>query len=81
MALQKFKSFIRNRQGNISTQAEESKPKQVTNEADITDAVVTIVGSELSVSERQLLWDSFINGIQKMTDGGHSIMAIAVALE
>ena len=40
---------------------------------DITDAATVIIGSELSVSERQSLRDDLINYITKMTErGGHS---------
>jgi hypothetical protein len=47
----------------------------------ITDAATVIIGSELSASERKLLMNSFGNDLKKMSEGGGTIMAMAVALE
>jgi hypothetical protein len=79
MALRKFRSFIQDRKRPLSTCAERTNLKEETNYADITDAATVIIGSELSVIERQSLSDSFINGVKKMTDDGTSILAMVVA--
>jgi hypothetical protein len=80
MALRTFRSFIRDGQRPVSTRAGRSNLKEQTDDADITDAAMAIIGSELSASKRQSLSDSFIRDITKMTNDGRSIMAIVVAL-
>jgi hypothetical protein len=47
----------------------------------ITDATSVIIGSDLPVEERNSLSDGFVNYIEEMCEAGHSVMAIAVALE
>jgi hypothetical protein len=81
MALRKFNSFIRDRQRQVSGRAEGNNLKEEMDDTDITDAATVIIGSELSVTERKSLSDSFVSDIKKMSDGGHSVMAIAVALK
>ena len=49
--------------------------------SEIADAATVIIGSELSASERRSLSDDFLNGIEKMSERGSTIVAIAVALE
>jgi hypothetical protein len=76
MALRKFREFVRDRQRAVSIRLEEE-----TDEQDITDAATVIIGSELSVSERQSLRDGLINYITKVSDRGGTVIATVVALE
>jgi hypothetical protein len=55
--------------------------EEETYDSEITDAATVIIGSELSASERKLLADCFVNDVKKMSKGGGTIMAMAVALE
>ena len=48
---------------------------------DTKASAMVIIGSQLSVSERQSLIDGFANDLKEMRDGGGSIIAIAVASE
>ena len=48
---------------------------------DITDAATVIIGSELSVSERQSLRDDLINYITKMSERGDTVITTIVAFE
>ena len=78
--MRKFKNFIHDRQSPVSKGGGPNLKEEVDN-ADIADATVTIIGSELSVTERQLISTNFINDIQTMTNRGLSIIAMAVVLE
>jgi hypothetical protein len=78
--MRKFKNFIHDRQSPVSKAGGRNLKEEVDN-ADIADATVTIIGSELSVTERQLISTNFINDIQTMTNRGLSIIAMAVVLE
>ena len=77
MALRKFKTFIQHHEKAVSRRFLEEE----TDDSGIADAATVIIGSELSMSEREALSDSFVNGIRKMSERGGTIMAIAVALE
>ena len=55
--------------------------EEQTEDSEIADAATVIIGSELSTSERRSLSDEFVTGIEKMSERGDTIMAIAVALE
>ena len=55
--------------------------QEETDDSEITDAATVIIGSELSTSERRSLSDEFVTGIEKMSERGSTIIAIAVALE
>jgi hypothetical protein len=81
MALRQFRSFIRDHQSPLSTQADRRNLKEATDVVDITDVATIIIGSDLSAVERQSLTDSFTNDVKKMTNDGRSIMAMAVAFE
>ena len=61
MALRKFREFIRDRQRPVSRRLEPNVLEEETDDQDITDAATVIIGSELSVSERQSLRDDLIN--------------------
>jgi len=50
-------------------------------DTDITDAASVIIGSELTLSARKALSDSFVNDINKMCEGRGLIVAIAVTLD
>ena len=55
--------------------------REETYESEITDAATVIIGNELAASERRLLVDGFVNDVKKMSEGGGTIMAMAVELE
>ena len=55
--------------------------EEQTDDSEIADAATVIIGSELSTSERRSLSDEFVTGIEKMSERGSTIIAIAVALE
>ena len=81
MSLRKFREFIQDGHRLASRRSELSVLGEETQDSDITDAATVIIGSELSASERKLLADSFVNDVKKMSEGGGTIMAMAVALE
>ena len=81
MTLRKFKTFIQHQEKAVSGRLGLNVLEEETYDSDIADATTVIIGSELSMSEREALSDSFINGIRKMRERGGTIMAIAVALE
>ena len=55
--------------------------EEETDDQDITDAATVIIGSSLSVSERERLTDDLLIDIRKMSKRGDTIIAIAVALK
>jgi hypothetical protein len=81
MALRKFKKFIQDHERPVSSQLELNVLGEEADGSEIADAATVIIGSELSASERRSLSDDFINGIEKMSERGSTIIAIAVALE
>ena len=81
MALRKFKTFIQDHEKPVSRELQLNFWEEETDDSGIADAATVIIGSELSMSEREALSDSFVNGIRKMSERGGTIMAIAVALE
>jgi hypothetical protein len=81
MSLRKFREFIQDGHGPASRGSKLGVLEEQTYDAGVTDAATVIIGSELSTSERTALRDSFINDIKKMSEGGGTIMAMAVALE
>ena len=81
MALQKFREFVRDRQRPVSTRLEPNVLEEETDDQDITDAATVIIGSELSVSERQSLRDDLINYITKMTERGDTVITTIVTFE
>ena len=81
MALRKFKEFIRDRKRPVSGRLEQNILKEDADDTPIADAATVIIGSELSASERRSLSDEFVTGIEKMSERGSTIIAIAVALE
>jgi hypothetical protein len=81
MSLRKFREFIQDGHRPASRGSELSVWEEETLDSEITDAATVIIGSELSASERKLLADSFVKDILKMSEGGGTIMAMAVALE
>jgi hypothetical protein len=81
MALRKFREFVRDCQTPVSRRLEPNVLEEETDDQDITDAATVIIGSELSVSERERLTDDLLNGIRKMSERGDTIIAMAVALE
>jgi hypothetical protein len=81
MALRKFKKFIQDHKKSVSRQLELNVLEEETDDSEIADSATVIIGSELSTSERRSLSDDFVNGIEKMSERGSTIIAIAVALE
>jgi hypothetical protein len=81
MALRKFKKFIQDHERLVSRQLELNVLGEETDNSEIADVATVIIGSQLSASERRSLSDDFVNGIEKMSERGSTIMAIAVALE
>jgi len=81
MSLRKFREFVQDGHRRASRESELSGLRKETQDSDITDAATVIIGSELSASERRLLADSFVNDVKKMSEGGGTIMAMAVELE
>ena len=81
MSLRKFREFIEDGHRPASIGSELNVLEEETHDSEITDAATVIIGSVLSASERKLLADSFVNDIKKMSEGGGTIMAMAVALE
>ena len=81
MSLRKFREFIQDGHRPASRGLELNVWEEETHASDITDAATVIIGSELSASERKLLMNSFGNDLKKMSEGGGTIMAMAVALE
>jgi hypothetical protein len=78
MALRKFKQFM---QDYEARQLKSTVLGEEADGSDIADASTVIIGSELSLSERNSLCDAFINSIRRMNERGGTIMAIAVELE
>ena len=81
MALRKFREFIRDGQRPVSRRLEANVLEEGTDDQDITDAATVIIGSELSVSERQSLRDDLINYITKMTERGDTVITTIVTFE
>ena len=81
MSLRKFREFIQDGHRPASRGSELSVLEEETQDSEITDSATVIIGSELSASERKVLIDSFVNDVNKMSEGGGTIMAMAVALE
>ena len=81
MALRKFREFIRDGQRPVSRRLEANVLEEEADDQDITDAATVIIGSELSVSERQSLRDDLINYITKMSERGVTVIATIVAFE
>ena len=81
MALRKFKKFIQDHEKPVSRRLELNVLEEETDDSEIADAATVIIGSELSASERRSLSDDFVNGIEKMSERGSTIIAMAVALE
>jgi hypothetical protein len=81
MALRKFKQFIQGQDKPVSRQLELNILEEEADNSEIADAATVIIGSELSTTERRSLSEDFINGIEKMSERGSTILAIAVALE
>ena len=81
MALRKFKQFIQDHEQPVSRRLELNVLEEETDDSEIADAATVIIGSEVSTSERRSLSDDFVNGIEKMSERGSTIIAIAVALE
>jgi|HubBroStandDraft_6_1064221.scaffolds.fasta_scaffold1354508_2 hypothetical protein len=81
MALRKFREFIRDGQRAVSRRLEANVLEEETDDQDITDAATVIIGSELSVSERQSLRDDLINYITKMAERGDTVITTIVAFE
>ena len=81
MSLRKFREFIQDGHRPASRGLELNVLEEETHDSEITDAATVIIGSELSASERKLLADSFVNDLKKMSEGGGTIMAMAVAFE
>jgi hypothetical protein len=81
MALRKFKTFIEDHEKPVSRQLELNVLEEDADGSEIGDAATVIIGSELSASERRSLSDDFVDGIEKMSERGSTIIAIAVALE
>ena len=81
MALRKFKKFIQDRERPVSRQLELNVFEEEMDNSEIADVATVIIGSDLSASERRSLGDDFINGIEKMSERGSTIIAIVVALE
>ena len=77
----KVQKFIQDHEKSVSRQLELNVLEEETDDSEIADAATVIIGSELSASERRSLSDDFINGIEKMSERGSTIIAIAVALE
>jgi hypothetical protein len=81
MSLRKFREFIQDGHRPASRGSELSVLEKQTYDSEITDAATVIIGSELSASERKVLVNSFVNDVKKMSEGGGTIMAMAVVLE
>jgi hypothetical protein len=81
MSLRKFREFIQDRHRPASRGLELSVFEEETYVSEITDAATAIIGSDLPASERKVLVNSFVNDVRKMSEGGGTIMAMAVALE
>jgi hypothetical protein len=81
MSLRKFREFIQDGQRPVLGGSKLSVLGEETHDSEITDAATVIIGSELSANERRLLMDSFVNDVKKMSEGGGTIMAMAVVLE
>ena len=81
MSLRKFREFIQDGHRPASRGPERNVLEEETHDSDITDAATVIIGSVLSASERKLLMNSFGSDLKKMSEGGGTIMAMAVALE
>jgi hypothetical protein len=81
MSLRKFKEFIQDGHRPASRGSELSVSDEETYDAEITDAAMVIIGNELSAGQRKLLVDGFVNDTKKMSEGGGTIMAMAVELE
>jgi hypothetical protein len=81
MSLRKFREFIQDGHRPASSGSELNVLEEETHDSEITDAATVIIGSELSTSERKLLADSLVNDVKKMSEGGGTIMAMAVVLE
>ena len=81
MALRKFKQFIEDRRKPIIGGSESNALEAGTDASELADAATVIIGSELSASERRSLTDDFTYGVEKMSERGSTIIAIAVALE
>ena len=81
MALRKFREFIRDGQRPVSRRLEANVMEEEADDQDVTDAATVIIGSELSVSERQSLRDDLINYITKMTERGDTVITTIVTFE
>ena len=81
MSLRKFREFIQDGHRPASRGWELNVLEEETHDSEITDAATVIIGSELSAGNRMSLMDSFVNDLKKMSEGGGTIMAMAVALE
>ena len=81
MALRKFREFIRDGQRPVSRRLEANVLEEEADDQDVTDAATVIIGSELSVSERQSLRDYLINYITKMTERGDTVITTIVTFE
>jgi hypothetical protein len=81
MALRKFREFIRDGQRPVSRRLEANVLEEEADDQDVTDAATVIIGSELSVSERQSLRDDLINYITKMTERGDTVITTIVTFE
>ena len=81
MALRKFREFIRDGQRPVSRRLEANVLEEEADDQDVTDAATVIIGSELSVSERQSLRDDLINYITKMAERGDTVITTIVAFE
>jgi hypothetical protein len=81
MIIRKFRTFLRDHQKRVSGKNKRNVLKEETDDSEITDAAMLIIGSEISGSERKSDFDGFVSDIKKMRDRGRSIVAIALALE
>ena len=81
MTLRKFREFVRDCQMPVSRRLEPNVLEEEADDQDITDAATVIIGSELSVSERNRLTDDLLIGIREMSERGDTIIATVVALE
>ena len=81
MALRSFKKFMQDHKKPVLRQLELNVFGEETDDSEIADTATVIIGSELSASERRSLSDEFVDGIEKMSERGSTIIAIAVALE
>jgi hypothetical protein len=81
MALRKLRDIVPNGQRPVSRRLERNVLGEETYDQDITDAATVIIGSELSVNERERLTDDLLNYLTKVSDSGGTIIATVVALE